>query len=143
MITCASLILGLHLVSHHSDEKDYQNNVNSGVYAECDGWTAGAYKNTYSRLSVYGGYVFRHGPLALNLGLISGYRKKQGQAYCPPDSHHRPDIGLPCTRGGIADYAVIPMIAPSVTVGPVRLFYLPRVGEASSVFHLALQQEFK
>lgn len=79
--------IGLHLRSHHfSDgprgkwwEPDYQyNNVNPGVYAYHDGWTAGVFYNSERRVSVYGGYTFESPQwnklsVAATVGLISGY----------------------------------------------------------------------
>jgi hypothetical protein len=135
---CTSLILGLHLASYHAQHHDYQNNVNPGAYVECDGWTAGAYRNTLSRTSAYAGYTLRSGPFALSLGAISGYQKRIEAVPCQRGRR------TGCTREyGFSDSAFTPMVAPSVTLGPARLWYIPSIGVSSSVLHLSLQKEFK
>lgn len=137
MFTCASLILGLHLASYHVTERWHQNNINPGAYVECNGWTAGVYRNSLSRTSVYAGHTFRSGPFALALGVVSGYKKQYGM--CGPGLYDRPDNR--CYLGA-SDSAVIPMLAPSVNLGPARIWYLPRVGDTSSVIHLSVEKEF-
>jgi hypothetical protein len=142
IMICASLILGAHLVSYHTAREPYYHNVNPGVYVECDGWTAGAYRNTLGRNSLYAGYTLHQGPFALSLGVASGYQKKITPWACR--SGYISTEANPCTLGiGTSNGKVIPMIAPSVLLGPARLWYLPRVGSSSSAFHLSLQREWK
>lgn len=146
MITCATLILGLHLVSHHNPELPLQNNTNPGVYAECDGWTVGAYKNTLDRTSAYAGYTWHWGPASLGAGAITGYRVRTvyGQEACMPGKFDRPDIGNPCwVRLGGNNSRVQPMLAPALTLGPARITYLPKLGPwGVSVTHLSMQHQF-
>lgn len=43
----AQTTVGLHLVSHHFPQRDYQNNTNPGIYVRTEsGLTAGIYRNT-------------------------------------------------------------------------------------------------
>ena len=135
---CASLILGLHLASYHTTQYDYQNNSNPGIYAECDGWAAGTYRNTFSKTSVYAGYSFREGPFALTVGAVSGYKKFSVPVPCAKRGWHG------CHKDyGISSENVIPLLAPSVTAGPMRLWYLPKIGDSSSVWHLSVQRKWK
>lgn len=113
------LILGLHLVSMHAPDKDH-NNQNLGAYVRtAEGWTAGGYRNSIGRNSFYAGRTFEYGPFGVTLAGITGYQKKGGLGF---------------SRGGIT-----PMLAPSVCYGPVRISYIPRIGERSSVAHLSLE----
>lgn len=136
---CASLILGVHLASHHLEQYDYQNNTNPGVYAECDGWTAGMYLNTLKKTSVYAGYTFKAGPLGLSVGGVTGYRKYYELVPCPPAE----GAAVCAWQRGASSSAVAPMVVPHLTLGSVRLWYLPRLVEGSSaVFHVSIQKEF-
>ena len=139
MITCASLILGLHLVSYHHDQRSFTNNTNPGVYVECDGWTAGVYKNTLSRPTVYGGYTWRSGPFALTVGLASGYQKEYGQRLCEPGVVDLPENR--CFRG-VADSPVMPIVVPSVSVGPARVWFVPKIKSSSAAVHLSIERAF-
>ena len=138
---CESLILGVHLASAHLQPAINQHNANPGIYAECDGLTAGAYRNTLGRASVYAGYTLHSGPFAVSLGAVSGYQKRYAPGECRPG--YREDAANPCLKlYGITASRLMPMIAPSVSLGPARLWYLPRVGAHSSVLHLSLQHQF-
>lgn len=146
MLCATSLIVGLHMASYHFQPATYypQNNVNPGVYAECDGWTAGAYRNTLDRPSVYAGYTWHRGSLGLSAGAVSGYQRREGvgAAYCPPTSRGDPSA---CWgwRGG-SKSALSPMVVPHLTLGPARLWFIPKVhGTESAVIHLSLQSQFR
>lgn len=139
---CASLILGAHLASYHLEPKERQSNANAGAYVECDGWAAGAYRNTMSRTSVYAGYTLRHGPFALSIGAVSGYQTKWELGTCRPG--YTDNWTIPCRRGfGFSSAKLMPMLTPSVTLGPARIWYLPRSGQWSDVLHLSLQKEWR
>ena len=144
MISCAALIIGLHLVSHHTLELPGQNNQNFGAYAECDGWTAGAYRNTMARTSVYGGYTWHWGPFSLTAGGITGYKGRDvyGQQACRPGYTDTPERWCWLREGG-TDAVVQPFIAPAVAIGPARITYLPKINQqASAVVHLSVQHKF-
>ena len=105
---------GLHLGSHHFQARDF-NNVTPGAYVRWgSGLTLGHYFNSERRPSLYAGQTFEHGPFAVTVGAITGYRR----AY------------------------VLPLVVPSVRIGRVgdvsfRLAYLPKVGrDGSHVLHL-------
>lgn len=70
-MTCAALILGLHLATAHV--RTDLNNYNPGVYARCDAYVAGAYYNSVRRTTVYAGYVFPVGPVDVMVGAATGY----------------------------------------------------------------------
>lgn len=135
---CASLILGLHLVSYHSNPQPYQNNINPGIYVECDGWTAGAYKNSLNRTSKYLGYTWHQGIFALSVGAVSGYKKSIGQEFCREG--YTSIVSNPCVRGyGFKNIA--PMVVPSVTIGLARISFIPRTKNSeSNVLHLSIEK---
>lgn len=130
-------IIGLHLVSTHIPARDHQNNVNPGVYVElANGFTAGAYRNTLSRTSVYAGWTFTHdfGPAAVSLtvGAITGYQRKT-------------ERGL---TQGYSRAPLTPMAAPSVRVQvghgyAARVTFIPGISAiGSSVVHLSVERQF-
>lgn len=54
LATCA---LGLHLATAHIKDNGL-NDRNPGMYASCNGVTAGVYHNSFRRTTVYAGYRF-------------------------------------------------------------------------------------
>lgn len=113
-----SIILGVHLASAHIPAPEGINNFNPGVYIQADGWTAGAYRNSYRRPSLYLGHTLSWGPASLFLGAVTGY--------------HKP---------------VLPLVAPSLA-GPSyegwrpRLTLIPRFKEnRTTVLHLSVEKE--
>lgn len=108
---------GLHLVSYHEPDKTY-NNTNPGLYyRHPDGWTAGFYRNSLRRDSIYVGYTWKYGILDITTAGVSGYFHK-----------------------------VQPLLVPSVSLGTwygvtPRLAYIPRVEKkiGSHVLHLMLE----
>lgn len=75
MLTCTALAIGLHIGTYHFDRSKDYNEFNPGVYALCDGWTAGAYHNSERRVSVYAGRTFDVGPVDVTLGAVTGYSR--------------------------------------------------------------------
>ena len=74
MITCTSLILGLHLATAHVDPG--MQNVNPGVYAICDGFIAGVYRNSIGGTTAYAGYRWDITPtIGLTAAIGGGYGK--------------------------------------------------------------------
>lgn len=66
---------GVHLATAHQHSDGLQS-ANPGVYAQlASGATAGIYRNSYLRTSVYAGWSFqtRNQRLALTLGAVTGY----------------------------------------------------------------------
>lgn len=114
----AGLTVGLHLASVHVPAADWQNNANVGIYAKtAGGITAGIYRNTQHRTSVYAGYTLEHGPFALTLGAITGYSARP----------------------------VMPMLAPSVALPALagitpRLTFIPKFGAVkAAALHLSIE----
>lgn len=65
------------------------NEANFGLYFLKDGWVVGAYRNSYYRTTVYGGYVWQtplYGPLdvAVSAALATGYRRVHGVGVLRP-----------------------------------------------------------
>ncbi len=103
--------IGLHLFSEHASDTYNQrytdgsntdlkyNEYNYGLYyINRDGWTVGAYRNSYRNHTVYAGYVWdgpRFGPVGTHIAgaLATGYRNVEG-------------VGV-----------LRPMLMPSVTLG--------------------------
>ena len=141
--------VGLHLVSHHFPAKEYQNNVNLGIYARYDNVVVGTYRNTLSRQSVYAAYAFDYGPFTLMVGAVTGYKS---HVVSETTSCRQDDMG-PMNETGCTTaqtrlgfkYAVAPMLSPSVRLPEIlgltpRLSYMPGFGVASSVLHLSIER---
>ena len=109
--------LGAHLASLHFPQNDF-NNFNPGIYYRSDGgWTAGAYRNSLRRGSVYAGYTWEFGRFGLTGGGITGY-----------------------------GHGVQPLLVPSVVLFThdgvaARVAYIPRVEKriGSHVLHLMIE----
>lgn len=138
----AQTTIGLHLASHHFEQRDYQRNFNPGIYVRTeDGWTAGVYRNTLGRTSVYGGYTIGD-QVALTVGVVSGYQIRH--EWAPPLPGGQCSNGPPpCYRElGTSHHALNLMVAPSVRLGPARVSFIPGLGNASSVLHLSIERRF-
>lgn len=112
--------VGLHLGSWHS-EPGY-NNANPGVYVRLEnGLTAGAYRNSFRKTSVYAGWTWQADIAgfrpAITAGLISGYRHP---------------------------FLVVPSIAaPEIGSVRLRVAYVPRLDpKGAHVIHLMAEKEF-
>jgi hypothetical protein len=110
--------VGLHVGSVHIPYRDAYNNFNPGVYYRADaGWTAGVYRNSLSKTSVYAGYTLQYSRFGLTAGGATGYQQD-----------------------------IQPLLVPSVTLFTVhgattRIAYVPRVEKRieSHVLHLMLE----
>ncbi len=112
-----SITLGLHLMTAHA-ASGYES-VTPGIYIRHEsGLTAGAYRNSIKRPSLYAGYTFETADKrwALTVGAVTGYEKRcridrfeheGGIATVPRCSGHTGKVG--------------PLIAPSVKLGDARL----------------------
>jgi hypothetical protein len=119
---------GLHLGSVHMP-KGTMNNFNPGIYVKLDnGFTAGAYHNSFRRVSAYGGYTWHLldvGSFSADVtaGGVTGYQGKQ-------------------SRGFLA-----PLVLPSVAYGDatkVRVGYLPAIDPKRGVhvLHFMVERSF-
>lgn len=114
--------IGLDLYSYHLNTQAGLNNNTPGVYASFEGATAGVYRNSHDRTSVFAGYVFETSDrkLALLAGAVSGY-KPEGKS------------------------KILPMLIPSLRLAlasqwALRASYVPRPphGDSASI-HLSLE----
>lgn len=80
-MTCAALVLGLHMVTAHV-RSDLQN-FNPGVSVQCDQAKAGTYRNSIGRTTTYAGYVVPVGPVDLLIGAATGYRQPLRPVFVP------------------------------------------------------------
>jgi len=108
---------GLHLVSYHEPDKTYNNTNPGAYYRHPDGWTAGFYRNSVRRDSIYIGYTWKYGILDITTAGVSGYFHK-----------------------------VQPLLVPSISLGTwqgftPRIAYIPRVEKkiGSHVVHLMVE----
>ncbi|MBC7955398.1 MAG: hypothetical protein H7Y33_05975 [Cytophagales bacterium] len=109
--------IGLHVASHHMPAKTY-NNSNPGIYYRHEeGWTAGVYRNSLRKNSVYAGYTWKFGILDVTTAGVTGYFNK-----------------------------VQPLLVPSVSLFTYqgitpRIAYIPRVEKkiGSHVVHLMVE----
>ena len=84
----AGLTIGMHIATVHIPHRDYQNDINPGMYVQHTetGLTVGAYHNTLRRTSVYVAKVFNTGKLFgmqtnVMLGGITGYKRIETYVY--------------------------------------------------------------
>jgi hypothetical protein len=109
--------VGLHIGSHHMPAKTY-NNSNPGLYYRTDeSWTAGAYRNSLRKNSVYAGYTWKFGALDVTTAGVTGYF-----------------------------HAVQPLLVPSLSLFTYRgitprIAYIPRVEKkiGAHVLHLMVE----
>jgi hypothetical protein len=119
--TSQAQTVGLHLASVH--EAQGMNNTNPGAYyRSATGWTAGAYRNSVRRNSVYAGKTWEtstwHGlSAAVTAGGVTGY-------------------------GGKVTVLLVPSVAYSGGLGAVRIGIVPRppVHGGQGALHLMVER---
>lgn len=118
----AQTTVGLHAASHHWPARDYSN-INPGAYVRTtEGWTAGFYRNSLRRVSVYAGRTFSTQlgvvEASITLGAISGYDRR-------------------------VPLLAVPSVAVPVGAARVRLAVVPRAEkEGAAVLHLSVERSF-
>ena len=117
-LLCCIAAIGIHLGSYHINNQTGQelNGISPGVYVELNnGIVVGDYYNSLKRNSVYSGYKLEGlYNTSVIVGAITGY----------------------------ADKPVLAVI-PSVTWGPVRLSYIPKVSLTKvHTFHISIEKRF-
>ena len=125
MITCASLLVGLHLYTHHLGQHKYVlENENPGIYLTCDEYTVGALRNSVERPLVYGLRTWPLGGSAFSISAGLGYGTYT-------------DVNCLPVR------MWVPMALISYKAGPVRISLLPpqRKGNATGI-HFSLETKF-
>jgi hypothetical protein len=155
------LTVGAHLVSVHAPARDGQNNTNTGLYVRgASGLTAGAYRNTQRRTSLYVGQQFDMGIVDVTVGVVSGYQRRctetRVQTGVTPvanrpgraAAHAQPAYETRTECKGFARGYLTPMVVPSVAlpfalfgVTP-RIWFMPSFGSQSSVVHLSVERRF-
>lgn len=110
---CHDLTLGVNLGTYHFQRDSYRE-FNPGVYANCDGITAGVYVNSASKPTWWAGYTAQVGPIAITAGAGTGYRLSQ------------------------SDPVLAPILIFTIKLpGGLRLGVFPRSGEKSGGMHLS------
>jgi hypothetical protein len=119
---CACITtIGMHIGSQHfgGEDPSQYNNTNPGLYVRSEGWTAGFYRNSYRRDSIYGGYTFesRDQRWAVTTAYITGY------------SHTK--------------FTVAPSVRLFKTPQRIsaRLIFIPPIGDESGLVHFALEKD--
>lgn len=157
----AALTIGMHVASIHAPQRA-QHNDNAGLYLRTDsGLSAGVYRNSHRRTSLYVGQAFPLvGQLDLNVGLVSGYQKRcrtwsetssttSKQMVAGSPEYSTVTYSVPreeCTgfsRGAITPMFAFSYAAPFSVLGATpRLWFMPGFGKVSSVAHLSLETNF-
>ena len=100
---CTALAIGLHLGTYHFDASKGYNDFNPGAYVVCDGWTAGAYRNSERKPSLYVGKTFRYG-VDITIGAVTGYKRAPLTPLLVPsyklENGARLSLLLPAEKGG-------------------------------------------
>lgn len=117
---CATV--GVHLgTAHFGQYGKTMSSENPGIYIEDGGYTAGIYRNSYSKPSTYAGYTGRwaSGMLSLTAGVVTGYPRA----------------------------VISPLLVPSIRIGVggmfARLAYLPKPhSHGASGVHLSIERDF-
>ena len=148
----SGLILGLHLLSLHVPHNADLREVNPGVYARMDGFTAGAYANSIGRLSVYAGYTVETPDqrFALTVGAVSGYRRLESQVDCNAlgVSSIRARWPYCYTESGSSQRTWAPLLAPSIRAFELdgivgRVTWLPKLGHGTvNTLHFSLEKTY-
>ena len=140
------IVLGLHLMSAHIPATSGDNNFNLGVYAKtAEGWTAGAYRNTLNRNSVYFGKTWAHGPASLTVAAVTGYQARWSPVTCESIGH--PDWTDCWHQSAGSRGAVTLLVTPSLALPAIgdftpRLSYIPKVPglTPAHVLHFSIER---
>ncbi len=111
---CAQTI-GLHAATWH--DSGHLESKTPGAYIRLDnGFTAGAYRNSYRLNSAYAGYTMSTphawGDWSLTVGIVTGYPA-----------------------------GTLPLLAPSTRIGPIRLTLIPKAHKSQTATGIHLSAE--
>lgn len=155
----AGLVVGAHLHTlHFSNESERPESlrnrdstpglyVRSGDYRLLGGQpTAGLYRNSLGRTTVYGGLTWESSNKrwAASLALASGYRIKRVDIDCPAAHRHKAPTPLCWYEHGRTNAHLLPIGGVSLAI-PEALPYLrvtPRVIWLGKGLHLSIEKEF-
>lgn len=128
LCSAAALTIGMHIGSYHTADNERYNNINPGLYVAYNGYTAGTYKNSYSKQTVYAGKAFditencRYDVL---VGAATGYNIKRSSVV---------PFVVGSAKFNIQDEAIL------------RVSAIPQVSSdgklKGAVLHLSLQRNF-
>lgn len=133
--------IGVHTYTHHFDSHNGLNERNWGLYYRGEGWTAGGYRNSYRRNTLYAAKSFEAGNFALDLGVANGYQRKTKAMECTIQGN------TGCWQYDTkAKSYLVPAIAASYAwdMGDgykVRLTGVPSY-EKSGLVHLSVERKF-
>jgi hypothetical protein len=118
---CACITtVGMHFGSQHfgGDNPSQYNDANPGLYVQSKGWTAGFYRNSYRRSTLYLGHTFEtdNRRWAVTMAYVTGYTYTKFTV--------APSVRLPEANG------VIP-----------RLVLIPPLGGHSGLIHISLEKD--
>lgn len=150
----AETSVGVHLGSVHVPAKDYQRNLNVGLYLRVDSWSVGGYRNTLGRNTFYvaGHYPLGYG-FGASLGLATGYQRRCQDSTEIVTSTQEKDGATytqktkvtTTTCAGFSRGAVAPLAG--ITYQPAvsfmsfkpRVWFSPGMKGSSSVVHLSVE----
>lgn len=104
MLTAVTVVIGLHIGTYHFDRDRHYEEFNIGVSATLGDNTAGIYRNSEGRASVYGARIWRaHKHLDVAFGLVTGYQRAPLVPLVVPSvklgDHLRLSLLLPAEKG--------------------------------------------
>ena len=146
-VLASAQTVGLHLISGHTSGG--LNNINPGVYVRFDnGLTAGAYRNSYSRNSVYLGYTEETSAtdrlsLAVTVGVITGYQREEWAGTCLDGHVTTGTETCYLGRGGKVGLMFVPSVAYRSGDYAVRIGLIPNASTKSiRAVHLMAERSF-
>ena len=100
MITCGLISFSIALSAHINEE--YTNSVHPGVHGKCNNIIAGAYYNSISQMSYYGGYEYninddRH----VQGGLATGYEQNEADIVPMLKLGYKDFFAMPTRNGAV------------------------------------------
>lgn len=111
-----AFILGLNLATYHFDRSRDYCETNPGIYVlhRESRLAGGMYRNSECNLSAWAAKQWGWAPFTLSVGVVIGYSRA----------------------------AVLPLVVPSVKLGPARLSLLPPVEKRGGGLHLSIETSF-
>lgn len=111
-----AIVLGINLATYHFDRNRDYCEANPGIYAlhRESRIAGGVYHNSECRTSAWAAKQWDLGPFTLSVGAVVGYSRA----------------------------AVLPLVVPSVKLGPARLSLLPPVEKRGGGLHLSIETSF-
>lgn len=148
----AGLTIGMHMATVHIPHRDYQNDINPGMYVQHTetGLTVGAYHNTLRRTSVYVTKSFNTGKLFgmqtnVMLGGITGYKRIESYNLQDDSTGHPVWVTF---EEGVSKHSVAPMLAASIElpsmqgVTPRITLVPPSSNAGSTALHFSMEHKF-